>query len=295
MHPIHLKEMHMNNPRNHLILDSVICPAVKQQKIQGALLINHKIHESVQFSGSTMLEMNSDHLFAISDDASQSNNLPRSSRTVLKGLYESWKKITETNSHNYKEFIKYLQLKSSDFPAMLVGASFNDKSFTIFNSGNSRVYLIDMKSNNQLARDEHIFKSVKKEKSVNSYSLDNDKKQYVADKSHDSSHRLHVTTTGLQPGQCLLVCSHGSESYLSHEEIESYFLKLDNYEPKIHQLGQQAIDNGSDNNISIIGVRYSTIRELKIGGYIEIGQAEKKRLIESERKRFKHIVPYSLV
>jgi serine/threonine protein phosphatase PrpC len=275
--------MRMNKSCNHLILNSVICPAVKQQKIQGALLINHKIHESVQFSGSTILEIDSDHLFAISDDVNQSYNLPGSSRTFLKGLYESWKEITETNPNNCKEFINYLQLQSINYPAMLVGASFNDQSFTIFNSGNSKVFLIDTKSNNQLTRDNKAFKLALKEKNVNVYSLHNDNDQYVAEKSHDSSSGIHVSTTGLQPGQFLLLCSHGSESYLSQEEIMSHFLSLEEYETKTHQLAQQAIDNGAENNISIICVSYPTIRELKLMGYIEMGQAEKKRFIENEK------------
>ena len=64
----------------------------------------------------------------------------------------------------------------------------------------------------------------------------------------------------------------------------TYFLSLEDYEPIIHQLGQKAIDNGADKNITIICVRYPTIRELKLMGYIEMGQEEKKRFIENERK-----------
>ena len=274
----------MNKSSSHLILDSVICPSVKQQIIQGALLKNHKIHESHQFTSSTILETDSDHLFAISDDVNYSNNLPTSSRTVLNKLYKSWKKFTKTNPNNHKEFIRYLQLQSINFPAMLVGASLSVQSFTIFNSGNSRVYLIDMKNNNQITKDNDILKPLKKEKNFNVYNLHNDKNNYVKETSYDSSQGIHVTTTELQPGQCLLLCSHDSESFLSHEEIINYFLSLEDYEPKIHQLGQKAIDNGADKNISIICVRYPTIRELKLMGYIEMGQEEKKRFIENERK-----------
>jgi len=241
-------------------------PGVKHKQNQDAVIVDQDIHQSA-WHGYGNLDIASKHLFAISDGVSQSPNPSKASRTVLEGLYKSWLKTPDASSIRHKESIQnYLDKNTSHkligMSATLVTALYNGLNFTIFNSGDSRAYLIDQQDIIQLSKDHTILQrmlddgEITKDEAANASSLYNGLDQCFFARSLDGPPRIQVCTTELQYGQYLLLCSDGLNLYISDDEIKSQLLNSESCETAVTQLLDLAIARGGEDNVSMICVTY---------------------------------------
>jgi PPM family protein phosphatase len=235
-------------------------PGTIHKQNQDSVLLEQSIHQST-WHGFGQLEKASKHLFAISDGVSQSPNPSKASRTILEGLHKSWLKMPDARPVSHKESIQnYLDKNTSHkligMSATLVAALYNGLNFTIFNSGDSRAYLIDQQGIIQLSKDHTILQrmldegEITKDEAANAASLYNGLDQCFFARSLDGPPRIQVYTTELQYGQYLLLCSDGLNLYISDDEIKNQLLNSESCETAVTQLFDLAIARGGVERIT---------------------------------------------
>lgn len=257
----------MNTSLSILNWAAITHPGARHKQNQDALLIDQDIHQS-SWHGTGYLDKALRHLFAISDGVSQSPNPSKASYTVLEGLLQSWQKIPDATPVQHKEYIQnYLDKNTSQklagMSATLIAALFNGQKFTLFNSGDSRAYLINKQGITKLSKDHTILQRMIDEgeitpgEAINASSLYDGLDQCFVGRSLDGPPRIQVCITDLKPGQFLLLCSDGLNLYLSDDEIMHHVVNSESLEIGLNRLFRQSIARGGEDNISIIALSAS--------------------------------------
>lgn len=137
----------------------------------------------------------------------------------------------------------------------IAGCVFEQNNTLIFHSGDSRVYRYDGRSLMRFTKDHSAVQQ------LIDMGIITEEESYVHPSRNiifrclgagTASPEIYCTKHPVCPTDVFMICSDGAWSFLSSAEIISILSSRDSYKEMAKKLVQTALDNGSDDNVSII-------------------------------------------
>ncbi|MCQ1539574.1 serine/threonine-protein phosphatase [Methanocalculus taiwanensis] len=136
----------------------------------------------------------------------------------------------------------------------LVSAIIRNKEAVIGNTGDSRAYLVHEKVV-QLTKDHSVVQSLIDEEIITEeQAINHPLKNLLSSSLGGASFQVDLYHAKLVPGRMLLLCSDGFSGYMGVEEMVSAAI-MPSAEEIVRRLVQSALENGSEDNVSVVAYR----------------------------------------
>lgn len=228
------------------------------------ILINKNIHNDGVFS--VLLE-DDNILLAVADGVSGEEGGEYASRMALEIIQElagkDPKEVDRIKERVYYAHEKILQvgnyLKLEKMATTITAVMISPEKTTIFNLGDTRVYLYKFNAVRQLSTDHTLYHELTKmgvmdvelEKMINKHQIT----RYLGGSAKCPAVDVKENLGQLKNDNMLLLCSDGLTDMVTNLEIEDILNEETEMEEKIVKLKEKAYERGAYDNISIILVR----------------------------------------
>ncbi len=165
---------------------------------------------------------------------------------ILQGILEANQTILD---------VARSEVKMQGMGTTMVGLVCNEKKATIFNVGDSRMYLIRLDSIKQITQDHSLVQEMVNKGELSSSEMKEHPNKNIITRAVGVQEDLKVDffELELQEGNILLLCSDGLSNMIREEEIQAVVYDLtSSLELRAEKLIQMANEYGGSDNISVI-------------------------------------------